>query len=133
MTGQGKQTGGPENAGAPVGCKVIGWIYILDALSVMFENGNDPTGAFNIFKTLVCFTVITSVLVMFLGRRIGLAAFSIVLVVGGVGILLSHYFSADAISFRAVAAAMLFFFIPTIYLLSHWKAFSLGDGSGNNF
>ncbi len=129
MTGTRKQESGPGAIKVPFGCKVLGWVYIVDALSLMFENGDEPTGILNIFKTAVCFTVITSATAMLLGRKMGLAAFSMLLVMGGISIFLFYFYSAgqEKIPFKAVAVPLLYYFIPTAYLLSKWNVFSLID------
>lgn len=129
MTDQEKHKSRPETQGIPLGCKILGWVYILDALSIIFENADDPAGFINMFKTAVCFIMITSATLMLLGRKIGLAVFSIVLVIGGVSILSAHYIRTAAIPFRNVIVTMFFYFIPTIYLLSQWNAFSPIDSS----
>ncbi len=132
MTEHGKQERQTKTPDVPFGCKVLGWLYIIDALSIMFENGSEPAGVANIFKTVVCFVMITSALAMLTGHKVGLAAFSAALAAAGVTMLSAHYFRDAAITLRPVAVTLLYYFIPTIYLLSNWGVFSSVDMSKPN-
>jgi len=124
-----KQESKPEAQGIPIGCKILGWVYILDALSIVLENADEPAGLVNIFKTVVCFIMITAALMMLLGRKTGLAVFSIVLIIGGISILSAYYVRTSEISFRNFFVTLFFYFVPTIYLLSQWNSFSPVDTS----
>lgn len=108
----------------PTGCKVIGWFWIIGVLIVLFQFWNKPgPEVVKMITTAVGLFIAVSAIAMVAGNKIGLAVFSSLLLVTGIGMLVATYISSKTLPASMLVMSLLFYFLPSFYLFSKWKVF----------
>ena len=118
----------------PVGCKVISWFLIIGSAIVSLQYLYRPIPIaikYSMFGAAILIMVLASLTLR--GSKIGLIAFAVLLIAIGISISIADYINNKITpNYMVIIMSILFYLLPSIYLLSKRKLYSRVNSMGKN-